>query len=113
MKTSLTDKQYRIMSVIVHGDGIDESGQRIPVDMSRLLDLLSYRTTRDSMQFSIRALVKNGLIGKDTDLRRGARRVIYKPTKLGLQLFGRIVDPAASRAHAKDDLSKFFEVENV
>ena len=114
MKTTLTDKQYRIMSVIIHGDGCDEDGKRIPVDMSRLLDLLSYRTSRDSMQFSIRALVKNGLVMKDSDLRRGARRVIYQPTKLGLQLFGRVVTPVAASSRAREDgLSEFFEVEKV
>lgn len=109
MKTSLTDKQYRIMSVIVHGDGVDEAGNRIPVDMARLLELLSYRTSRDSMQFSIRALIKNGLLVKSSDLRRGARRVVYQPTKIGLQLFSREVSSVASHAR-EEELSEYFDV---
>jgi len=86
MKTQLTDKQYKIMVVICDGNGRDDEGGVIPVDMEELLDRLAYKTTKDSMQFSIRALVKNRLITKDYENRRGARRVVYLPTKGGLQL---------------------------
>lgn len=88
MKTTLTDKQYKIMIVICDGNGRDDNGVFIPVDIVELLDRLAYRTTKASMQFSIRALVRHRLITKGYEARRGAKRVTYTPTSLGRQLLG-------------------------
>ena len=84
----LTDKQYRIMLVICDGNGKDDAGNFVPVDMDELLDRLSYRTTKQSMQFSIRYLMRRNLVEKGSDVRRGARRVTFTPTKLGRQIMG-------------------------
>ena len=88
MLTNLTDKQYKIMVVICDGNGQDDDGNFIPVDMEQLLDRLAYRTTKASMQFSIRPLVGHRLIVKGYERRRGRRHVTYTPTKLGRQILG-------------------------
>lgn len=87
-RANLTDKQYRILTVIVTGNGRDDAGDVDPVDMTELLDRLSYRTSKDSMQFSIRALVKHGLVEKAYLKRRGATRAVFKPTHLAAVMLG-------------------------
>lgn len=84
----LTDKQYKILTVLCHGNGNDEEGKLVPCDAEELLERLAYRTSKDSMQFSIRALIKRGLLVKDFVNRRGARRVLYVPTKKAMQVMG-------------------------
>lgn len=86
--TNLTDKQYRIMVVICDGNGLDDAGQFIPIDLDQLLERVSYRTGKESMQFSIKALMRHGYVKKDYEKRREARRVIYIPTKTGKQITG-------------------------
>jgi hypothetical protein len=80
----MTDKQMQIMLVICDGDGRDANGNLIPIDMDQLLERLPYKTTKMSMQFSIRALIANGIMYKgDYQHRRGRKRVTYFPTDLG------------------------------
>lgn len=86
----LTNKQYQILTVLCDGDGKDEDGNFIATDLDELLDRVAYHTNKDSMQFSIRVLMKHGYITKDYAKRRGARRVIYTPTKLARQVMGRM-----------------------
>lgn len=86
---SITDKQYRILSVICEGNGKAEDGAIIPVDLDELLSRLSYHTTKQSMQFSIRALVNRGLIVKGEEKRRAAKRATYSPTRLAIQIMGK------------------------
>lgn len=75
---NVTEKQMQIMSVVVKGN---EDGSFI--DLDQLLERIPYETTKESMQFSIRALVKNQLISKkDRESRRGRSRVILAPTEL-------------------------------
>jgi hypothetical protein len=90
LAVNLTDKQYRIMVVVCDGNGKDETGLFIPIDLDQLLERVSYRTHKDSMQFSIKALIRHGYIKKDYEKRREARRVIYIPTKAGKQITGYI-----------------------
>lgn len=78
----LTKKQYQQMRVIV--DGVpDYYGIHEAPDMDKLLEHLSYKTTKESMQFSIRALIKHGLIEKKMEVRRGRKRVVFYPTEYG------------------------------
>jgi DNA-binding MarR family transcriptional regulator len=84
----LTKKQWQILSVLCTGNGKDAAGQFIPADIDELLERLTYETSKQSMQFSIRALVKSGFITKDYEKRRGARRVILTPTKHARQMMG-------------------------
>jgi hypothetical protein len=83
---NLTDKQYRILSVVVHGNGKDEEGKFIPCDIDELLERLTYETTKQSMQFSIRALEARRLVSREYEKRRGARRMLLVPTIKAKQL---------------------------
>ncbi len=62
-------------------------------DLDELLDRISYKTTKQSMQFSIRSLIKGGLIEKKgTETRRGRSRVVLGFTEHGYTVFNR--DPS-------------------
>jgi len=84
----LTDKQYKILTVLCHGNGKDENGKLIPCDLDELLERIAYHTTKASMQFSIRALVNHRLLTKDHEKRRGARRTILIPSRVAMQMMG-------------------------
>lgn len=88
--SSFTTKQYMIMIVICDGNGLDEALNFVPVDIDQLLERVAYRTGKDSMQFSVKVLIRDGFIKKDYEKRRNAKRVIYIPTKLAKQTMGYI-----------------------
>lgn len=80
----LTDKQIELMRVIIAGN---ETGD--PTDLDQVLERLKYETTKESVQFSIRALIKHGLIEKvGSEKRRGRRRVLIGATILGNHFAG-------------------------
>lgn len=79
----LTLKQVNILETIMKGDG---SGGFI--DLDQLLERISYETTKQSMQFSIRALIRRGLVEKKPrELRRGRKRVVYSLTPQAMSRF--------------------------
>ena len=86
-RAGLTDKQYKILTVICHGNK-ELDGTWSPVDMDELLERVAYETTKQSMQFSIRALISRKLIEKGTEKRRGASRVTYIPTRTAKLMMG-------------------------
>lgn len=75
----LTDKQLAIMQVIVNKN---EDGSC--TDLDQILERLSYKTSKASLQFSIRALAAHGLIRKEPEWekRRGRKRVLIRATGL-------------------------------
>lgn len=80
----LTTKQIELIGIL---------GRRNPdgsaVDLDQLLDRLSYKPTKQSLQFSIRALIARGLIQKDApEKRRGRTRTLLSLTKTGEMLNG-------------------------
>lgn len=78
----LTTKQYSLMSVIIRGNP-DGSF----VDLDQILERIPYETSKQSLQFSIRALVNRGLIMKhEREVRRGRVRVIISATPVGYQI---------------------------
>lgn len=79
----MTNKQIQVMKVILKGNGADESGNFIPVDIDQLLERIPYETTKASMQFTIRYLIKKGCITKEHEIRRSYNRAIYIPTEQG------------------------------
>lgn len=85
---NLTNKQYRILAVLCDGNGKDEKGNFIPCDLDELLERLSYDTTKQSMQFSVRALEARRLLVRGYERRRGARRCTLTPTLKAKQLMG-------------------------
>lgn len=90
MKTLLTTKQRQVVGQIIQGD-TEEAGRLdekfVAIDLDRLIEVLPYRTTKQSMQFTIRALIKNGLIFKaNYENRRGRQRVCFVATDLAKQI---------------------------
>lgn len=79
----LTGKQLLLLKVISAGN---DDGTN--VDLDQLIERVEYETTKQSIQFSIRALIKHGLIEKTgTDKRRGRQRVTLGMTELGKTYF--------------------------
>ncbi|EMX8597334.1 TPA: hypothetical protein KAK54_004268 [Escherichia coli] len=79
---TLTDKQKDIIKTINLGH---ERGHLL--DLDELLEVLPYKTTKQSMQFSIRALVKKRLVEKGMCRQRGDSG--YHRRTLGLTTLGR------------------------
>ncbi|EFR8717784.1 hypothetical protein H1W39_005181, partial [Escherichia coli] len=79
---TLTDKQKDIIKTLNLGY---ERGHLL--DLDELLEVLPYKTTKQSIQFSIRALIKKGLVEKGHTRQRGDNR--YHRRTLGLTTLGR------------------------
>lgn len=77
----LTKNQIMIMTTLdVDGD---------PLDMDQLLENLPYKTSKESLQFSLRALIGKGLIRKgEKQVRRGRCRRIIELTEFGKSMVG-------------------------
>lgn len=76
MSDVLSKKQRQILEVLIKGnpDGTW-------VDLDQLLERLPYRTTKPSIQHSIRILIEKGMMErKDLERRRGADRRLLAPT---------------------------------
>lgn len=55
-----------------------------PTDLDEILERVNYKPTKQSIQFTIRSLIRHDLIEKLGDEnRRGRRRVLIGPTSLG------------------------------
>lgn len=79
---NLTTKQAALLRVIIDGDPTG------PVDIDQILVRLPYETTKQSLQFSLRAMVDKGCIEKAGQVsRRGRSRVTYIATPTGHALF--------------------------
>lgn len=82
-KHRFTRKQVEILETIRKGAPDGDF-----LDMDMLLEMLPYETTKQSMQFSIRALIRRGLIEKKgTELRRGRNRIVYSVTPKAVESF--------------------------
>lgn len=86
LKTSVAlrqGKQTEILAKLVKGN---PDGSFL--DLDQLLDSLTYTTTKASIQFSLRCLVRKGLAEREPELRYrdGAKRRVWKATLLGYQL---------------------------
>ncbi|MCO5033892.1 hypothetical protein M1V43_23440 [Escherichia coli] len=79
---TLTDKQKDIIKTLNLGY---ERGHLL--DLDELLEVLPYKTTKQSIQFSIRALIKRGLVEKGHTRQRSDNR--YHRRTLGLTTLGR------------------------
>ena len=80
--TRITTKQMMILVTIRRGN---TDGNLI--DLDQLLERVQYEVTKSSMQFSIRALIKRGLVIKrGTEIRRGKSRMTYQLTPLAYSL---------------------------
>ena len=80
----LSSKQIEIMLLIRAGNGRDEGQHFHPIDLDQLIERLTYKPTKDSIHFSVRALIGRGLIAKGERLhRRGRARCTLIPTEYG------------------------------
>ena len=79
---TLTDKQKDIIKTLNLGY---ERGHLL--DLDELLEVLPYKTTKQSIQVSIRALIKKGLVEKGHTRQRSDNR--YHRRTLGLTTLGR------------------------
>ncbi|HGY7601012.1 TPA: hypothetical protein ACNTJ6_005248 [Escherichia coli] len=79
---TLTDKQKDIIKTLNLGY---ERGHLL--DLDELLEVLPYKTTKQSIQFSIRALIKKGLVEKGHTRQRSDNR--YHRRTLRLTTLGR------------------------
>ena len=103
----LTLKQIELLNTI---------GRRNPdggaIDLDQLIERLAYKPTKQSVQFSIRALIAHGLIQKDApEKRRGRTRTLISLTDQGLVMVGK---PKPSFVESLsddllDELSEVFE----
>lgn len=79
---NMTTKQRTIMEAILRGNP-DGSW----MDLDQLITTLPYKTGKDSMHFSIRALVNKGLLEKKPlEFRRGQERRVLAPTGLAYEV---------------------------
>lgn len=102
----LTTKQLALMRVLIEKNQ-DGSFQ----DLDQIVGKVSYRPTKQALQFSIRALVKHGLIKKlPMENRRGRIRTVIQATDKGLAVMGRggaasfVSDPDADYDDILDDI---------
>jgi DNA-binding MarR family transcriptional regulator len=85
----LTTKQIELLRVITAANP-DGSA----CDLDQVIERINYETTKASIQFSIRALIKHGLIEKTgAEKRRDRKRVLISITKEGR---GYVVSPVTS-----------------
>lgn len=103
----LTIKQIELLTTI---------GKRNPdggaTDLDQLLERLSYKPTKQSIQFSIRALIAHGLIQKDApEKRRGRTRTLISLTREGQMMIGKSPNPMieAIPDDLLEELSEVFE----
>lgn len=104
---NLTKKQKAILALIVKAnpDG--------PIDFDQLIERVPYTPTKDSMHFSIRALVAKGLIEKGPlSVRRGRARRLISPTPLGQHWAAALCPkPVATTLEEAIDMEAYVEAE--
>lgn len=95
---ALTKKQTELIQVIAAGN---EDGTH--ADLDQVIERLSYSPSKQSIQFSIRALVVKELITKDgREKRRGRMRALIAPTIMGRHFAG----PRSAAAIISTDLDE-------
>jgi hypothetical protein len=87
--------KYQV-EILQHLQGAD---QNEPLDFDQLLEKLSWEPSKESAQFSLRALTAKSLIAKSETLRlrRGRKRVCYLLTKDGATALDPRLAPAPAR----------------
>lgn len=95
----LTSKQIQLLTVIAKGAGPGD-----PYDLDQILDNLGYETTKQSLQFSIRALIAKSLIMKmGMQKRRGRQRRVIAATPAGKAMVGIKDEPARDYIEVPED----------
>ncbi len=102
----LTSKQIDLLTTI---------GRRNPdggaLDLDQLIERLPYKPSKQSVQFSIRALIAHGLIQKDTpEKRRGRTRTLISLTEAGQMMVGKPAKVSIVETVADDLLEELSDV---
>lgn len=96
----LTTKQIEALTVIAKGNS-----DGTPADLDEILMRLSYKPTKQAVQFTIRSLIDHGLIEKGgMEKRRGRMRVVIKATDLGKHFAGVHSIPLCAAIVEADDI---------
>lgn len=74
---NITDKQMMIMNAVME---CNPDGSKL--DLDQLIEKVPYNVTKEAIQFSIRYLIKKGLMIKlGREKRRGRSRIVYGATQ--------------------------------
>lgn len=88
LKTSMTPHQYEVLKVVIVGND-SEDPTLVLVDLDEILERITRKTSKASIQFTIRALIHNGMMTKaGRSPRRGRQRVTYQATDQGVDVAG-------------------------
>lgn len=86
-KSKLTVHQIDVLRIVIKGNAGATSQEEGLADLDQVLERVARKTTKSSLQFTIRALVINGMIAKlPQQQRRGRMRVVYQATASGLAI---------------------------
>lgn len=98
-----TPHQYELLRLVQRTQTESES----LVDLDQILEQLSWKPSKESAQFVIRALISKGLLEKAArELRRGRTRVTFRVTEKGLGA----LDPTRERKVEEKPVEKVCEV---
>lgn len=87
MRNRISEKQRHILKAIVKGNRSEEGEVLSWLDMDQLLEKIPYETSKDSMQFSLRHLIKRGYVVNGVpEIRRERKRRVLMPTEAAVSL---------------------------
>ena len=90
MKNVVVDISKRQVSILTEICKGNPDGT--PLDLDQLLERVNYTVSKQAIQFSLRRMIKKGLIKKiGTEVRREKRRVIYSPGSIGSATYSKLV----------------------
>lgn len=100
MKITKVQQEVLKLIVIKNSDGTN-------IDIDQLLPLLSHAPSKQAFQFTIRYMIKKDMIKKaGRETRRGAGRITYEATALGLHFanyYGFIGNESIKKAITEED----------
>ena len=84
----LTRKQREILKIVLEGNVSEKNGRFCDADIDEILERLPYKTTKQSLQFSLRSLVAKKMVEKgECECRRGRSRRTFSPTEMTKKIF--------------------------
>lgn len=85
----MTQKQELIIRLFISEESFEDSSDEDVLSIDEIIQKLSYKPTKQAVQFSLRALRKRGYLEKRDSLvlREGKQRVIWHLTDSARKLF--------------------------
>lgn len=101
----LTQKQKKILKAVAEGNADGTA-----IDITQLSETLDYKPSKESLQFSIRAMIGHNLIRKgEKELRRERFQRVILPTGYGKQLYEQLFKPTSSPSFSVPDSIDLYE----